>query len=205
MLRCVLALVVIGILAPWGALPSALAQSEKAISLRREGGLVPYAPPQAFLDGYFLTDPMHPAFLYGPVKDFVASRTCPATWLIEEDAKQNLDKSAASAPLAEYSLTLEVDCPRGVTQFVFVDQSALSPKDWFAWRRKFHGRKAEAEYGDTVAQLEKALADGYRVTGELRFVARDGVLDPRSPQDLPPEMLASAPRYDCQRGAPTGP
>ena len=59
------------------------AQSQRAMALRKELGYVPYAPPKAFLDGYFIADETRPAFLFGSVADFVAARASPTAWLIE--------------------------------------------------------------------------------------------------------------------------
>ncbi len=178
----------------------AAAQSEKAQALRREMGYAPYAPPKAFLDGYFIADETRPAFLFGPVGDFAASRECPTAWLIEEDEAARVKARDPANPLFEYSLVLEQDCPDGVLHFVFVDQSAMNPKQWIEWRRQFHKNKAEPEYADAVARLEKAINDGFPVTGELRFVLRGGVLDPASPQSVLPTALSCPPRYDCEAG-----
>lgn len=183
---------------------AASAESDKAAALRRQAGLVPHTPPQAFLDGYFIADEMRPAFLFGPVKDFVAGRRCPTTWLIEDGEKERLDRRSAENPVFEYTLTLEEDCPQGVAWYVFVDQSAMTPRQWIEWRRQFHKSKAEPEYADAVKRLEAAVTAGYPVTGELRFVSRDGELDPRSPQELLPTALHCPPRYDCGAGAPVG-
>jgi hypothetical protein len=188
----------------WTFASPALAGSERAADLRRQAGLVPHAPSKAFLDGYFIADEMRPAFLFGPVADFVAGRTCPTAWLIENDEKERLDRRSADNPVFEYTLTLEEDCPQGVTWYVFVDQSAMTPKQWIEWRRQFHKSKAEPEYADTVTRLEKAIEGGFPVSGELRFVSRDGVLDPRSPQESLPTAMACPPRYDCTTGAPVG-
>ncbi len=203
-MRRVLALALVFLLTPCGVLPKALAQSARAAGLRAEAGLAPYTPPQAFLDGYFIADEMRPAYLFGPVKEFVAARACPTAWLIEEGEKERRDRRSPDNPVFEYTLTLEEDCPQGVTHYVFVDQSAMTPKQWIEWRRQFHKNKAEPEYADAVARLEKAILGGYPVTGELRFVSRDGRLDPTPPQELLPTALACPPRYDCETGQPLG-
>ena len=197
-------LAVVCILLSLGTASSASAQSAKAQSLRQEAGLVPYSPPQAFLNGFFIADEMRPAFLFGPVGEFAAARTCPTTWLIEEGEKERLSHRTPDNPIFEYTLTLEEDCPKGVSWYVFVDQSAMPAKQWIEWRRQFHKSKADAEYADTAGRLEQAVAAGYPVSGELRFFSTDGQLDPRSPQELLPAVLSSPPRYDCEKGAPTG-
>lgn len=183
-------------------LPRALAQSPQASQVRQTLGLVPFSPPQPFLDGFFIADEARPAFLFGPVRDFVAARACPVSWLIEKDEKERLDRRDPANPLFEYTLYLEQDCPQGVTDFVFVDQSAMNPKQWIEWRRQFHKNKAEPEYADAVTRLEKAIANGFPVSGEMRFVLRNGELDPASPQELLPAGLSCPPRYDCVKGEP---
>lgn len=200
----VIALAVVCILTPLGVASPVLAQSAEAASLRSEAGLIPFTPPQAFLAGSFIADEMHPAFLFGPVKDFVAARACPTTWLIEEGEKERFDRRSPDNPVFEYTLTLEADCPQSVTHFVFVDQSAMTPRQWIEWRRQFHKSKAEPEYADALARLEKAIDAGYPVTGELRFVSKDGQLDPRPLQEILPSSLNYPPRYDCDKGAPMG-
>jgi hypothetical protein len=197
-----LVLAVVCLPALCGVASPALAQSAKASALRAEAGLIPYAPPQAFLDGFFIADEMRPAFLFGPVKDFVATRACPTTWLIEEGEKQRLSRRTPENPVFEYTLTLEADCPDGVAHFAFVDQSAMTPQQWIEWRRQFHKSKAEPEYADAVKRLEKAIEAGYPVRGELRFLSRDGQLDTRTLEGILPTALASPPRYDCESGAP---
>ncbi len=191
-------------LAVWAATLAAvfpvMAQSDKAKALRQEQGYVPYVPPKAFLEGYFIADETKPAFLFGPVADFVARRSCPATWLIEEGELGRVQARDASNPVFEYTLALEEDCPQGVVHYVFVDQSAMTPGQWIEWRRQFHKNKAEPEYADAVTRLAKAVGDGFPVSGELRFVLRDNVLDPASPQRVLPTALACPPRYDCETG-----
>ena len=182
----------------------ARAESSRAAAVRREMGYVPYAPPKAFLEGYFIADETRPAFLFGPVGDFVASRTCPTAWLIEEAEKERLAARDPSNPVFEYTLVLEQDCPDRVTHFVFVDQSAMNPQQWISWRKQFHKSKAEPEYADAVGRLSAAVAAGFPVRGEMRFVLQDGNLDPASPQKLLPTALSCPPRYDCDAGKPVG-
>lgn len=196
------AVLVLLCLLSWASVASA--ESDKAAALRRQAGLIPHTPPQVFLDGFFIADEMRPAFLFGPVKDFVAGRRCPTAWLIEDGEKERLEHRSAENPVFEYTLTLEEDCPQGVTWYVFVDQSAMTTRQWIEWRRQFHKSKAEPEYADTVKRLEAAVTAGYPVSGELRFVSRDGELDPRAPQELLPTALHYPPRYDCGAGAPAG-
>ena len=57
----------------------------------------------------------------------------------------------------------------------------------------------------TVKELEKAIADGFPVAGELRFVLRNGELDATPPQELLATATACPPRYDCAKGEPVAP
>ena len=180
----------------------ATAQSPQAAKLRQSLGLIPYVPPKAFLDGFFIADEGRPAYLFGPVGEFAASRACKTSWLIEDSEKERLDKRDPANPVFEYTLYLEQDCPDGLTDFVFLDQSAMNPKQWIEWRRQFHKNKAEPEYADAVKRLEKAIADGFPVAGELRFVLRNGDLDATPPQELLATATACPPRYDCSKGEP---
>uniref|UniRef100_I2Q3T5 Uncharacterized protein n=1 Tax=Desulfovibrio sp. U5L TaxID=596152 RepID=I2Q3T5_9BACT len=184
------------------AVPGALAQSAKAAGLRQSMSLSPMTPPKAFLDGYFIADESQPAFLYGPVGLFARSRTCPVAWLIEDAEKERLSHRDPKNPVFEYTLYLEQDCPDAVTHFVFLDQSAMNPKQWIEWRRQFHKNKAEPEYADTVKRLETAIAGGFPVTGELRFMLVNGELSPGSLEKLLPSGLSCPPRYDCAQGVP---
>jgi len=178
-----------------------LAASEKAAALRTANDLIAFSPPGAFLAGSFLADEMDPSFLFGPVSDFAASRKCPVTWLIEAGEKARLAKpTGPDAPL-EYTLYLEEDCPEQVRYYVFVDQSAMTPKQWLAWRQQFHKSKAEGEYGAARDRLEKAVAEGMRIGGELRFIVNDGELAVgKTPEACLGPDLAFDPSYDLKQG-----
>ena len=67
--------------------PRRWAASQKATALRQANGLTAFNPPEKFLAGNFVADEMNPAFIFGTVKAFAASRKCPTTWLIEEGEK----------------------------------------------------------------------------------------------------------------------
>ncbi len=185
-----------------GAGISVHAASQKALDLRKDNALVPYTPPDAFLAGYFLAEEMEPAFMFGTVKDFAAGRTCPVTWLIEEGEKARIAKPADPAAPPEYTLYMEEDCPDAVAYYVFVDQSAMTPKQWIEWRRQFHKNKAEGEYGAVRDKLEKAVTDGMRMGGELRFILKNGDLaGGTSPQTTLMTSLGFQPCYDLKQGA----
>ncbi len=184
-------------------LSPALAASGKAVELRQSNSLVPFTPPQAFLAGCFLADEMDPSFLFGSVGEFASSRKCSVTWLIEDGEKARIDKPQKPGKPLEYTLYLEEDCPDGVNYYVFLDQSALTPKQWVEWRRQFHKNKAEGEYGAARDRMEKAVAGGLKVGGELRFIMRDGELTSSDPPEAAlSKTLAFKPVYDLKAGAP---
>ena len=99
------------------------AASDQAMKLRGENGLSEYTPPEAFLAGNFLADEIEPAFIFGKVRDFTKSLSCPATWLIEEGERKRIEARGQQSGPIEYSLYLEADCPGKVTYYVFVDRS----------------------------------------------------------------------------------
>lgn len=184
----------LGFLLLVGLSSGALAASKKAADLRQAQGLTPFTPPAKFLAGNFVAEEMNPVFIFGTVKDFVASRKCATTWLIDNDAKERADM------VKEYTLYLEEDCPDKVVYYVFMDQSNLTPQQWFEWRRRFHGKsKTDPEYGATKAKMEHALKDGCGVGGELRFLEKDGELLNKSPEKYLRADLRFAPIYDLNQ------
>ena len=146
------------------------AASQKAAALRQANGLTEFTPPEKFLAGNFVADEMNPAFVFGPVQAFAKSRKCPTAWLLEtQPAKQGSQEK-----LAEYTLYLEEDCPDKVVYYVFVDQSGLTPQQWYEWRQKIHKSKAEEQYGAAQTKLEQACKEGCGFTAELRYIQKDG-------------------------------
>ncbi len=167
------------------------AASQKAAALRQANGLTEFTPPEKFLAGNFVADEMNPAFVFGPVQAFAKSRKCPTAWLIETGSKNQPEK------LAEYTLYLEEDCPDKVVYYVFVDQSGLTPQQWFEWRQKFHKSKAEPQYGLAQTRLEQACKEGCGFTAELRYIQKDGeLLTAKSPEAVLRDELKFAPLYD---------
>ena len=161
------------------------AASKKAMDLRQANGLTEYTPPDKFLAGNFVADELNPKFIYGPVKNFVASRKCPTSWLIEAGDKDHPAWPRAKDAEVEYTIYLEEDCPDKVVYYVFVDQSRLTPEQWIAWRKRFHGTtKTEPAYGSTKSRLDKACQEGCGIDGELRFIQLDGELLPKSPEKV---------------------
>ena len=183
MRRLFLVFLVLLILAGTGA--GVWAASKKAMDLRQANGLTEYTPPDKFLSGNFVADELNPKFIYGPVKNFVASRKCPTSWLIEAGDKDHPAWPRAKDAEVEYTIYLEEDCPDKVVYYVFVDQSRLTPEQWIAWRKRFHGTsKTEPAYGSTKSKLDKACQDGCGIDGELRFIQIDGELLPKSPEKV---------------------
>jgi len=178
----------------------ARAASQKALDLRQANALSVFTPPEKFLAGNFIADEMDPASIFGTVKAFAASRSCPSTWLIEEGERSRLAGKADPAAPVEYTLYLEEDCPDKVVYYVFIDQSAMTPKQWIDWRQQFHKSKAEKEYTTAKDRLDKALQDGVAVTGELRFILRNGELQGKPLEEVLRAEYKFVPIYDLKQG-----
>ena len=159
----------LGILLWVGPGSVALAASPQAAALRQANGLTAFTPTEKFLAGNFVADEMNPAFIFGTVKAFAASRQCPTTWLIEAGAKARPAGPGSPDQPMEYTLYLEEDCPDKVVYYVFIDQSGLTPQQWIEWREKFHKSKAEPEYGSTKSKLDTGLHGGLRGRGRTAF------------------------------------
>ena len=174
------------------------AASDQAMKLRSENGLSEFAPPEAFLAGNFLADETEPAFIFGKVRDFTKSLACPATWLIEEGERKRIEARGQSSDPAEYSIYLEADCPGKVTYYIFVDRS-INSAQWLEWRRQFHKTKAEPHYREAKTSLDQAAQNGFAVDGELRFVALNGALLLKRPEDILTGELKFQPIYDLKK------
>jgi hypothetical protein len=177
------------------------AASEQAVKLRNQSALSDYAPSEAFLSGNFVADEIEPGYIFGKVKDFVKSRSCPTVWLIEEGEKKRIEgKDRQSGPL-EYSVYLEEDCPGKVTYYVFVDRSHTDIAQWMQWRQQFHGRsKTEPLYGNAKTGLEQAAQKGFSVVAELRFMESNGELSLKKPEELLIGEFKFQPIYDLKQG-----
>jgi hypothetical protein len=169
-----------------------LAGGEKARSLRQANGLVEFAPPEKFLAANFVADEMDPAFIFGPVQAFAKSLKCPTAWLHETQPGQSSQVS-----YGENTVYLEEDCPDKVMYYVFVDQSSLTPQQWYEWRQKFHMSKVQDQYSVAQSKLELACRAGCGFSAELRFIAQNGeLLTAKSPEAFLQQDLNSAPLYD---------
>ncbi len=170
------------------------AASQKAMAMRQANGLSEFTPPEKFLAGNFVADEMNPAFVFGTVQAFAKSRQCPTVWLLEtQPAKQGSQEKDR-----EYTLYLEEDCPDKVVYYVFVDQSSLTPEQWYEWRKKTHHvSKVKEEYGVAQSKLEQACQAGCGFTAELRYIQKDGeLLIAKSPEAVLRDDLKFAPLYD---------
>ena len=174
------------------------AASEPAVKLRSQNGLSEFAPPEAFLAGNFLADETDPAFIFGKVGDFTKSLACPATWLIEEGERKRIEARGQQSGPIEYSISLEADCPGKVTYYIFVDRSFNSAQ-WLEWRRQFHKTKADPHYKEAKTSLDQAAQNGFAVDAELRFVALNGDLLLKRPEDVLAGELKFQPIYDLKK------
>jgi len=179
-----------------------LAVSQRATALRQTNGLTVFTPPEKFLTGNFVADEVNPAFIFGPVKSFVASRKYPTTWLVEEDSKKALDKPSSLCQPAEHTFYLEEDFPDKVVYYVFVDQSDLTPQqrvDSGCQGGCHHQSKTEAEFDTTKSRLARAWQDGCGIGSELRFIEKDGELLNQSLEEFLCQDLKFAPIYDLNQ------
>jgi hypothetical protein len=190
-----LVFIFLGLLLVVGNGAGAWAASAKATALRQANGLVAFTPTDKFLSANFVADETNPAFVFGPVKAFVASLKCPTTWLSESDRKPQAGQAGKDIP-TEYTVYLEEDCPDKVVYYVFIDQSELTPQQWIEWRQRFHKSKTEEEYGQTKSKLEKACQAGCGFNAELRFIQINGQLLKKSPEEYLRSDLKFAPLFD---------
>ncbi len=191
-------LLFLGFLLMVGNVPAAAA-SPKAAALRQANALTPFSPSEKFLAGNFVADEMNPGFIFGTVKDFVASRKCPTAWLIDEGEKAHPGGEGSQGAPREYTLYLEEDCPDKVVYYIFIDQSGLTPQQWIDWRQQFHKSKTEEEYGQTKTKLEEACKEGCGIGAELRYIEQNGELLTRSPEEVLRQELKFAPIYDLSQ------
>lgn len=76
-------------------------------SFRQQNGLVTYAPPAWFLEGYFIARERSPGYVFGPVQNFVQAMGNATTWLIEDLELKRLEQASADGMIPEYSLYRE--------------------------------------------------------------------------------------------------
>lgn len=183
--------------AVWGA-------SEGAMKLRAQNGLGEFAPPASFLNGNFIADELNPQYIFGKIKDFNKSRSCPTAWLIEDGQRDRLRNRQDLTVPFEYTLYLEEDCPGKVAYYVFIDRSQSKAGQWLEWRKVFHKSKTDEEYGAAGAALDQAAGKGFPVDAELRFVEIGGELILKKNEDFLRSDLKIKPLYDLKPGKTAG-
>jgi len=180
----------------------AWAASEQALKLRTDSGLSTFVPADNFLAANFVADEVEPGYVFGKVADFVKTRSCPTTWLMEEGERKRVEAKEPSSGPIEYTLYLEEDCPGKVIHYVFVDRSRADSAQWIEWRKQFHKSKTDPQYGAVRTVLEEAVRNGFAVSAELRFVVIDGELELKRPEDVLINELKLQPLYDLKQGKP---
>ncbi len=173
---------------------------QSAQEFRQQNGLLAYAPPDWFAEGYFIAREKNPAFVFGPVQDFVRALGGKATWLIEDLELKRLERISADGTSPEYSLYLEAVKPEHTEYWVFVVLPYESAGEWFDARRAYHGRKAENYYGETQGMLERAIRQGLKIKSELRFLIKKGEVSLEPPEDLIMNKYKFKPVFDLNSG-----
>ncbi len=169
-------------------------------SFRQQNGLLIYAPPAWFLEGYFIARERNPGYVFGPVQDFVRAMGGKTTWLIEDLELKRLERASADGTTPEYSLFLEAVSPERTEYWVFVILPYESAGEWFAARRAYHGGKAEGYYGKTQSMLERALSQGLKIKAESRFFIEKGNISLASPEDVILNRYKFQPVFDLSTG-----
>jgi len=173
---------------------------ESAQTFRQQNGLLAYAPPAWFLQGYFIARERNPAYVFGPVQDFVRAVGGKTTWLIEDVELKRVEGASREGESPEYSLFLETVSPERTEYWVFVVLPHESAQAWFDARRAYHGRKAEGYYGKTQSELETALSQGIKIKAELRFLIEKGDTCLQAAEDLIMSRYKFQPVFDLNAG-----
>jgi hypothetical protein len=177
---------------------------ESAQAFRQQNGLVAYTPPAWFLEGHFIAREKNPAYVFGPVQDFVRAVGGKTTWLIEDMELKRVEQASAEGDNPEYSLFLEVVLPETTEYWIFVVLPHESGQAWFDARRAYHGRKAEDYYGKTQGELETALSQGFTIKAELRFLIEKGDTCLQAPEELIMSRYKFQPVFDLSGGRRLG-
>ncbi|KGM42601.1 hypothetical protein JY97_12685 [Alkalispirochaeta odontotermitis] len=175
-----------------------------AQSFRQQNGLLTYSPPAWFLDGYFIARERDPAYVFGPVRNFVQAMGHKATWLIEDLELKRLEQASSDGTAPEYSVYLEAVLPGRTEYWVFVTLPHENAAQWFAARRAYHGRKAEGYYGKTRGMLENAFNQGLKVKAEMRYFIEKGNISLDSPEDKIMNKYNFPPVFDLREGRRLG-
>ena len=158
--------------------------AESFQAFRQKNGLQPYVPPDWFLREHFIASEKNPAYVFGPVKDFVGALGGTTTWLIEDMEQERLEAASADGKKIEYSLFLEAISPDRTEYWVFVVLPYESAQAWYDARRAYHGSKTEGYYGKTRIELERALSQGLNINAELRFWIENGETSLKAPEGV---------------------
>ena len=173
---------------------------DNAQSFRQQNGLLTYAPPAWFLEGYFIARERNPGYVFGPVQNFVQAMGNTTTWLIEDLELKRLERISSDGTTPEYSLYLEAVSAERTEYWVFVVLPHETAEEWFAARRAYHGRKAEGYYGKTQSLLESALRQGLKIKAEIRFFIEKGNISLDSPEDIILNKYNFQPFFDLSTG-----
>ncbi|UCF95425.1 MAG: hypothetical protein JSW39_15180 [Desulfobacterales bacterium] len=169
-------------------------------AFRQANGLQAYVPPEWFLKGDFIACEKNPAYVFGPVQDFVGALGGTTAWLIEDMELERLEAAAADGKKIEYSLFLETVLPDRTEYWVFVVLPYESAKAWYDARRAYHGTKAKEYYGKTRSELERALSQGLKINAELRFWIENGETSLQAPEDVIMSRYKFRPVFDLGTG-----
>ena len=174
--------------------------ADSAQAFRQQNGLLAYAPPAWFLEGYFVARERNPVYVFGPVQEFVRAMGGKTTWLIEDVELKRVERVSVDGHNPEYSLFLEVDSPERTVYWIFVVLPHKSAQEWFDARRAYHGRKAADYYGKAQGELERALSQGLKIKAELRFFLEKGDISLESPEDVIMNRYKFQPIFDLSAG-----
>jgi hypothetical protein len=173
-------------------------------SFRQQNGLLTYAPPAWFLEGYFIARERNPGYVFGPVQNFVQAMGNTTTWLIEDLELKRLERISSDGTTPEYSLYLEAVSAERTEYWVFVVLPHKTAEEWFAARRAYHGRKAEGYYGKTQNMLERALSQGLKIKAEVRFFIEKGIISLEAPEEIIMNRYKLKPVFDLSTGRRLG-
>ena len=173
---------------------------DNAQSFRQQNGLLTYAPPAWFLEGYFIARERNPGYVFGPVQNFVQAMGNTTTWLIEDLELKRLERISSDGTTPEYSLYLEAVSAERTEYWVFVVLPHETAEEWFAARRAYHGRKAEGYYGKTQYMLERALSHGLKIKAEIRFFIEKGNISLEAPEEIIMNRYKFKPVFDLSTG-----
>ncbi len=174
--------------------------AESFQAFRQKNGLQAYVPPEWFLRGHFIACEKNPAYVFGPVQDFVRALGGTTSWLIEDMELERLRTALADGKTIEYTLYLEAILPDRSEYWVFVVLPYDSAQAWYAARRAYHGSKAEGYYGKTQSEFERALAKGVNIKAELRFWIENGEISLQAPEHVIMSRYKFRPVFDLNAG-----